>query len=158
MISKKLSKRKSKSKKITKKVSLKRKTNPELSKSEVEDWMFSYMSKHSNWKPQQVAMATIRHFKIKVESPYKNWVFDIANKWANEEKRIRSTLPSRGEIKNWMINYIARHPEFQGSHNDIMSLATKASKNFKFSSGVVDLYDLANEADSEYYKATVKYT
>lgn len=67
-----------------------------------------------------------------------------------------SKRPSRTQIVNWMIEYISEHPSFQGSHNEIMLLSTKAKKHFELKD--IDLYDLANEADHEYLKATVRYT
>lgn len=63
---------------------------------------------------------------------------------------------SKNQIVNWMIEYISEHPSFQGSHNEITSLSTKAARHFKLKD--VDLYDLANEADHKYFKATIRYT
>ena len=143
-------------KKAKKVVKLKR--NPEPSKKEVEEWMFDYMDKHQNWNPQMVAYAAIRHFKIKVESPYKNWVIDLANKWRDSEREFRNTSPSKREILNWMIEYIDEHPGYTGDSQSIKKLANKAKDYFNIRVRTINLSDLAYDADEEHYKANLRYS
>lgn len=146
-----------KPKKKAKKV-VKLKRNPEPSKKEVENWMFDYMDKHQNWNPQMVAYAAIRHFKIKVESPYKNWVIDLANKWRDREKEFRNTPPSKRQILNWMIEYINEHPSYTGDSHSIRKLVNKAGDYFGTRVININLSDLARKADEEYYEANLRYS
>lgn len=105
-----------------------------------------------------VAYAAIRHFGIKVESPYNNWVINLANKWRDSEKEFRNTSPSKRYILNWMIDYINEHPSYTGDTHNIKKLANKAKDYFGIRVKNVNLFDLAYEADEEHYKANLKYS
>ena len=120
--------------------------------------MFDYMGTHQNWNPQMAAYATIRHFKIKVNSPYSNWVIDLANKWRNSEKEFRNTPLSKRYILNWMIDYINEHPSYTGDTSSIKKLASKAESHFDSRIRNFNLSDLAYEADEEHYKANLRYS
>jgi len=140
-------------KKLSKKVTPRK--NPEPSREKVEDWMIDYMTKHQNWNPQITAYAAIRHFKIKVENPYKNWVIDLANKWRDIEKDFPI---SKRQILNWMIEYIDEHPSYIGDSDSIRKLANKAKDYFNVRTRNINLSDLAYEADEEHYKANLRYS
>ena len=158
MISKKLSNTKIKSRKVARTTSRTTKRNPEYSKKDIENWMFSYVNTHPFWNPQSVSYAAIQHFGIKVESPYNNWIINLANKWEKEEERIRNKSPSKIDIKRWMLEHITTDKvnEYTGSALEIRELARKAQKHFKLKD--VDLSELAEEVDEEFHHLYLRFS